>query len=471
MYFLLPFKFRAIGENEILVNEPGDFLIVPRGTAKRIVERKIKEEDALYKDLVAGWFISDKLIPDLVDNFAVRLRTKKAFLDDFTALHIFVVTLRCNQNCIYCQASSRPSDALQCDMQQSDLISAINLMMQSPAQSITMEFQGGEPTLVPELLEDAIIWTEQINEKAHKNITYVICSNCIEIPAELLDFCKKYNVYFSVSFDGPPLLHNHNRGKKDSFEKFQCGLNKVRNALGNDHISALMTTSEESLKYPEEIIESYLSMGFNHIFLRPLNPYGAAFKTISWDTYSRKFLSFFKKSVLYIIEKNLSGTYFVEDFSTIILRKILTPFSDGFVDMKSPAGIINGVIVYNYDGYVYASDESRMLAEDGDFSFRLGAITSEYQGLFYGEKAQKLSEIWCAECIAGCSDCAYQQYCGADPVRNHTAQHDAYGFRPSSNLCSLHMKIIDFIFELIITRKNEILPIFQSWIINTGGRR
>ena len=43
MYFLLPFRFRPIGENEILVNEPGNFLIVPRGTAKRIVEKKVEE--------------------------------------------------------------------------------------------------------------------------------------------------------------------------------------------------------------------------------------------------------------------------------------------------------------------------------------------------------------------------------------------------------------------------------------------
>ena len=90
MYFLLPFKFRAIEDNEVLVNEPGNYLIVPRGTAKRIVERKILNDDALYKDLIAGWFISDKPIPDLIDNLAVRLRTKKAFLSEFTSLHIFV---------------------------------------------------------------------------------------------------------------------------------------------------------------------------------------------------------------------------------------------------------------------------------------------------------------------------------------------------------------------------------------------
>ena len=469
MFFLLPFKIRTIGNKEILVSEPGNFLIVPQGTAKRIVEREITAEDELYKDLVAGWFISDTPIPALIDNLAVRLRTKKAFLEDFTSLHIFVLTLRCNQNCIYCQVSSRKDDDLKYDMKESDLDSAIHLMMQTPAHSITMEFQGGEPTLVPALLKKAIIHTEQLNESIKKDISFVICSNCVDISEDLLQFCKNHNAYFSVSFDGPSFLHNHNRGKSDSFEKFQHGLSRVRKTLGNDRVSALMTTSVESLKYPKEIIDSYLSTGFKHIFLRPLNPYGSASKNIDWDDYSKKYIQFFKKSLLYIIEKNLAGIYFSEDFSTIILRKILTPFSDGFVDMQSPAGVINGVIVYNYDGYVYASDESRMMSEMGDFSFRLGPISSEYKSIFYGAKAQKLSEIWCNECIAGCSDCAYQQYCGADPVRNYTAEGDSYGFRPKSNLCLIHMEIIDFIFELLIKRKKEVFPIFQSWIVGSGG--
>ena len=106
-----------------------------------------------------------------------------------------------------------------------------------------------------------------------------------------------------------------------------------------------------------------------------------------------------------------------------------------------------------------------MLAEIGDYTFRIGKITDLYENLFYGTKAQQLSNVWCTECIAGCSDCAYQTYCGADPVRNYTTQEDQYGFRPTSNFCKLHMQIIDFIFSLLINREREVLPIFQSWLL------
>lgn len=69
----------------------------------------------------------------------------------------------------------------------------------------------------------------------------------------------------------------------------------------------------------------------------------------------------------------------IEEFAAIILRKILTPWCTGFVDLQSPAGIINSVLVYNYDGYLYASDESRMLAEEGDYTFRIGSVKECYE--------------------------------------------------------------------------------------------
>ena len=100
MYYLLPFKFNILGNRELLTNDLGDYIMLPRGSVQRIVDRQIQPNEDLYKDLTASFFISEKPLPRLIDTMAVRLATRKAFLDSFTALHIFVLTLRCNQNCI-----------------------------------------------------------------------------------------------------------------------------------------------------------------------------------------------------------------------------------------------------------------------------------------------------------------------------------------------------------------------------------
>lgn len=132
-----------------------------------------------------------------------------------------------------------------------------------------------------------------------------------------------------------------------------------------------------------------MSNGFNNIFLRPLNPYGLALNNTNWETYFDKFIEFYKSALNYIIDINIQDRFFVEEFTSILLRKILTPFTTGFVDLQSPSGIINSVIVYNYDGYVYASDESRMLAEYNDYTFKLGHVTDRYESIFMEERLNK----------------------------------------------------------------------------------
>lgn len=467
MYYLLPFHFQPIGEKEILTNDLGDYLLLPRGSVQRIVDRNIEPAENLYKDLLASFFISETPVPHLLDNMATRLATRKSFLDGFTALHIFVMTLRCNQNCIYCQASSRDKNVRGCDIKEHDLITAIDLMFRSPSKHLTMEFQGGEPTLVSDLIQKGILYAEQKNAIECRHVTYVICTNSVNVSDDFLEFCKKYNVVFSTSLDGPEYLHNHNRGKTGSYQKVIDGIAKVRSALGIDKVSALMTTSEESLRYPREIIDSYRENGFHSIFLRALNPYGLARENEDWYAYIDAFIEFYKQSLEYILELNKQGEVFIEEFTALILKKILTPFPIGFVDLQTPAGIINGVIVYNYDGYVYASDESRMLAENKDYTFRLGKITDKYEDIFYGHKAQELSRIWSTECVAGCSECAFQSICGADPVRNYSTQGDPYGYRPGSTLCKKNKAIIEYIFQLLDERTEEVLPIFMNWISGT----
>ncbi|MEY8606958.1 His-Xaa-Ser system radical SAM maturase HxsB [Muribaculum intestinale] len=462
-YYLLPFDFTEISGKEVLVNELGDMIVSPKGTVQKIVDRSLPKND-LYKSLVSNFFISEQIIPPLVEVYAERLREKKRFLESWTGLHIFVMTLRCNQNCVYCQASSQNEDSVGCSMSKETMAKGVELMFRSPSDSITMEFQGGEPTLVPDVIEYGIQLAEEKNKTANKEIHYVLCTNSIRLTDRMLEICKKYGVVISTSLDGPAFLHNANRGKLDSYEKVVAGIAKGREAVGHEKVSALMTTSVEGLNYPIEIVDEYVKLGFRSMFLRALNPYGLATHNDNWSDYTNRFIEFYKKAFEHILDLNKQGTYFVEEFAAIILRKILTPYCTGFVDLQSPAGVINSVLIYNYDGGVYCSDESRMLAEFNDYTFKLGSVNDRYEDLVFGKKAKEIANIWANEALAGCSDCAIKQYCGADPVRNYSTQGDMYGNRATSLLCRKNKAIIEYLISLMIERPDEVMPIFRSWV-------
>lgn len=222
-YYLLPFDFTEISGKEVLVNELGDMIVSPKGTVQKIVDRSLPKND-LYKSLVSNFFISEQIIPPLVEVYAERLREKKRFIESWTGLHIFVMTLRCNQNCVYCQASSQNEDSIGCSMSKETMAKGVELMFHSQSDSITMEFQGGEPTLVPDVIEYGIQLAEEKNKTANKEIHYVLCTNSIRLTDRMLEICKKYGVVISTSLDGPAFLHNANRGKIDSYEKVVAGI-------------------------------------------------------------------------------------------------------------------------------------------------------------------------------------------------------------------------------------------------------
>ena len=78
---------------------------------------------------------------------SLKLRTKLKALTDFTGLHIFVTTLRCDYTCSYCQVSRQTEDKLAFDMTEEQAEAALKLVFKSPNPNIKIEFQGGEPLL------------------------------------------------------------------------------------------------------------------------------------------------------------------------------------------------------------------------------------------------------------------------------------------------------------------------------------
>src|SRR5947208_12264877 len=102
---------------------------------------------------MAKQFIYDSESDPLRDVLAAKYRTKKSFLQGFTKLHIFVVTLRCDHSCHYCQVSRQTVNKGEYDMTPEMADRAVDLMLESPSPYITLEFQGGEPLLAFDLIK------------------------------------------------------------------------------------------------------------------------------------------------------------------------------------------------------------------------------------------------------------------------------------------------------------------------------
>jgi sulfatase maturation enzyme AslB (radical SAM superfamily) len=210
-------------------------------------------------------------------------------------------------------------------------------------------------------------------------------------------------------------------------------------------------------------VDEYLRNGFRSIFLRALNPYGRAVSNRAELQYPmEEFIASYKDGLDHIIELNLRGEPFVEEYAALILTRMLTPFATGFVDLQSPTGAGIGGVIYDYDGSVYVSDEGRMLARTGDRTFRMGSVhENTYEQLFGGEVIRRTVDASCVECLPQCSDCAFQMWCGADPVRNYTTQGDMIGHRPTNEFCRKNKPLIQHLLGLV---KPQLQDVLWSWI-------
>lgn len=467
-YDLLPFRFIQLkGKKYVLTNEVGEYLVVERQDIYDFVEGRLSPSSDLYKDLKSKHFLLDKDSSIAIELLALKQRTKSVSISNFTGLHIFVVTLRCDHSCPYCQVSRQNQDTGSFDMSEDTALRALDFVFRSPSKTIKIEFQGGESLLNFELIRFIVLKAEELNLSFKRDLQFVIATNLAFIDAEMLDFCSFHDIYISTSLDGPNDLHNKNRPRpdRDSYQKTIDGIRKVREALGPDKISALMTTTEASLSRVTDIVDEYVRQGFDSIFLRSLSPYGFAIKTKKYHAYdSYEWLNFFKEGLAYIIEVNRSGTFLVEAFSSMLLEKMLTPYGTNYVDMQSPAGIGIGAIVYNYDGDVYASDEGRMLAEMGHPEFRLGSLNDdEYEDVLLSEALLEPLEQSLTESVPMCTDCAFQPYCGSDPVYHFATQGDFVGNKKLSGFCIKSMEVIRHLISLL-ENDPESRSVLMSWV-------
>ncbi len=269
---LLPIRFERAGKHYLVSNVVGDFIRLSADELTRLVDLRVRPGDGLYERAYASHLISGANQKAQLQLLGLRLRSRMAFLRELTPLHIFVVTLRCEHSCPYCQVSRQSTDRSRFDMSEETAIKALNIAFDSPAHRIKIEFQGGEPLLNFPLIQKMVSDAKTKRGKLGKETDFVIASNLALLDDEVLAFCKANDVLLSTSLDGPADLHNKNRPRPggNSHDLATRGIRRAQEVLGRDRVGALMTTTEASLDRVEDIVNEYLRLDLDGIFLRPL---------------------------------------------------------------------------------------------------------------------------------------------------------------------------------------------------------
>lgn len=460
------FRTRQLHEETTLaVSDSGDHVFLNNDELSRLTTAPQYLKLDRLAELQSKFFIGNPSTQGSLRLLASRISAKRETLLNGPSLHIIVLTLQCAHSCRYCQVSRSLEDTNH-SIGLATLASACDSIFESPSESITVEFQGGDPLLIFDLLKFAIEKISRKNAVEKRQLRFVVASTLHQLNEEMCDFFQRNQVYLSTSIDGPAKLHNKNRPipTRDSYERTVNGIHMARALISQDAVSALMTTTRDSLATPEAIIDEYVHLGFKEIFLRPLSAYGFASRNLTNLNYPlNEFFTFYERAFKHILYLNRQGIDFREILASIFLNKILSPFDGGFVDLQSPTGAGLATLVYNYDGFVYPSDEARMLAEMGDTSFRLGKIGEKLSVLLNSEVQHHLVRASVNHLIPGCDQCAYNSYCGPDPISAKNQLGDIFAPVHLTEHCKRNMWLFDFLFTRLGQQEDWFTDLAYRW--------
>jgi len=131
----------------------------------------------------------------------------------------------------------------------------------------------------------------------------------------------------------------------------------------------------------------------------------------------------------------------------VVLAKILGESDTGFVDWRNPCGDISGAIIYDYDGEILPVDEARSMRD----VFALGNVRSvTYEELMRGKDTFRTMNLSLRDRDATCRECAYNPYCGVNPVLEY-ARTGSLEPRPhESDDCLYTLSLLDWTFKKLL---------------------
>lgn len=454
------FNFKRFGDKFLLTNDLGRYIFASKIQLNSLVKNEVDYNSDFGKEAEENFFCFDGSTQAFSGKMRDYMRESKSYLFSATSLHIFVVTNACNLKCKYCQAKS--GNAQNGFMNRETAQKAVDIALSSPAEYLSFEFQGGEPLLNFKTVKYIVRYAEE--HKQNKKIEYSIVTNLTKMNDEIADFIKTYGISVSTSLDGDDVLHNENR-------PYRSGKGTYLDVLsGIEHLKrysikygAIQTTTAAALSKAKQLIDTYVDLGLDNIFIRSLTPLGCAYSEWQQIGYTpEEFIKFYKECFDYLLELNLNGTFIKEGHASIFLSKILNGVSLNYMELRSPCGAGIGQIAYYYDGNVYTCDEGRMLAEMGDEAFKLGTVDDSYETLIDTSTCKAVCLSSFLESLPNCCECVYQPYCGTCPVVNLALQKDIFNKEPNDYKCRIYRGMLDILFEALCDEsKKEVL---KSWV-------
>ena len=329
------------------------------------------------------------------------------------------LTLDCNLRCIYCFKSEKVREHIQERVAYDAVVWF--LYATSTQNRLSIALMGGEPLTNFSLIKKWIPFVKRRTQQHGKEVRISMTTNCTLVTNEVIEFWKKWELFFHTSIDGIPEVQNVNRPTVLGGPSAHLVENGVKKILKDfPETTARCTVVPETVAHVAEGYSYFRNLGYTDIAMIPAD----------FDRWNAKSIEIYEEQFMLI------SKLWVEDIqkgqSWIALKNIDDYLGRQKFQQKLPSvpcGAGTAMLSIDIHGNIWPC--SRMTKHKNDWC--LGSIYGHFNdGLrkhFINGRPEERDSEECVNCVAN-------GMCGGGcQAENLDCIGDIYGMHP--NRCEM----------------------------------
>ncbi len=422
----------------LLTTRFGDWIILSEKDL-RMFRRGEVNDDLLKKLEERNIVITEGNITRVLKNIIKRL----GYIHSMPMMTVQInLTLRCNLACRYCHAESSPERFAEMDGEV--MRDCVRFVEKLPKKYIGIEFQGGEPFLRFDLMQEFLQELEgKVRKKGKRIVRKIVVSNGTLIDKDIARWAAKNGINISISLDGPKEIHDKHRmypNGHGTYEDVICSIRLLEEVGAGSTSTATITRHTMENGGADAVIKEYLRWKRPFIFYRPVMNAGRAQSNEELFLGAEDFLSFVKGSIHNIVKLKKRGIRFRDKFVEYYLKNVFTTVRQ-YSCLRDICGAGITHLTIAPDGIVYPCDSMKTLPE-----FSLGSVRDPYEKIYINLLQ---SMIYPQDVAVECPFCPYIGFCGFCKRENYGVAKSMLPYHFISEDCRFKKLFFTYIFENI----------------------
>ncbi|MDD2585087.1 MAG: thioether cross-link-forming SCIFF peptide maturase [Syntrophomonadaceae bacterium] len=195
---------------------------------------------------------------------------------DLSSMHVKAICLNvahaCNMRCYYCFASQGDFGMKPCLMDLETGKKAMEFLIANSGKikNLEVDFFGGEPLLVADMLKDLVSYCRQREKETGKRFNFTLTTNSLLLDDEISDWVIKNDISLILSLDGRKEVNDQHRVLPNGQGTYDMIMPHIKGVVDKNPVSYYVrgTFTRKNLDFASDL-QHMIDLGFDCISVEP----------------------------------------------------------------------------------------------------------------------------------------------------------------------------------------------------------